>query len=79
MSAELVARLRDAATAPYLERPEAEVLREAADTLEEVRHAVVRAASIPSGRAAKYIAEALHALGIGYKLHPLTLHPWEDA
>ena len=67
---ELVARLRDAATAPYLERPEADALREAADVLEEVRHAVVRAASIPSGKAAKHIAEALHALGMGYKLLP---------
>lgn len=67
---ELVARLRDASTAPYLERPEAEVLREAADALEQVRHAVVRAASIPSGRAAKHIAEALSALGVGYKLRP---------
>lgn len=29
--AELVERLRDAATAPYLERPEADALKEAAD------------------------------------------------
>lgn len=70
MSAQLIARLRDAATAPYLERPEAEALRQAADVIEETSHAVVRAASIPSGKAAKHIAEALHALGYGYKLHP---------
>lgn len=33
---ELVARLRDAATAPYLERPEAEAMREAADALDAI-------------------------------------------
>lgn len=66
----LIARLRDAATAPYLERPEAEALREAADVLEAVSHAIVRAASTPSGKAAKHIAEVLHALGYGYKLLP---------